>query len=283
MSQRRDDGSGELAPPTVAADLYDDQYFLSGCAGSAEWRESGGARLWLLYDAYVQMANVCEGDVVVDIGTGRGELLVAAYRAGAARAVGIEYSSAGVELARTTLQANNVPSQRAEVLLADARQVPLPDGCADVVTFCDVVEHLDPTELAVSLSEARRLLRPGGGLFIHTFPTRTVYDVTYRSLWFLYGRWRRWPKDPRQEYERTMHVNEQTRRRLARTLSVAGFVAVDVTYGDSVYVSFLPGVRAQTLYRVLARNRATRPLAAAHLYARARRPAPIVDSRGSQP
>jgi cyclopropane fatty-acyl-phospholipid synthase-like methyltransferase len=36
----------------------------------------------------------------------------------------------------------------------------------------DVVEHLTPTELDRTLAQARRILAPGGRLYIHTFPNR---------------------------------------------------------------------------------------------------------------
>jgi ubiquinone/menaquinone biosynthesis C-methylase UbiE len=260
-----------LAPPAVSPDVYDEDYFLEVCAGSTEWRRSGGAESAGVYQGLARLAGIAPGETLVDIGTGRGELLVAALDAGAARAVGVEYSEAAVDLARRTLAASGV-GDRAEVLLCDARAAPLPESSADVVTFCDVVEHLTPDELAAAFAEARRLLRPGGRAFVHTFPTRTIYDVTYRSLRLLLGRWRRWPRDPRNEYERVMHVNEQTRLSLRRALRSAGFTSVDVRLGDAVYVEFLPSERVKQLYRRLATHRLTRPLAVANLFATARKP-----------
>src|SRR5205085_622508 len=83
--------------------------------------------------------------------------------------------------------------------------VPPPASFADLLLFVDVVEHLAPAELDAALRESLRILRPGGRVHIHTFPTRTMYDVTYRLLRTV-GRRHRWPADPRNEYERQMHV-----------------------------------------------------------------------------
>ena len=52
------------------------------------------------------------------------------------------------------------------MLLADARSVPLADGCADVVVAGEVLEHVP--DLPRVLSESIRILRPGGTLVIDT-------------------------------------------------------------------------------------------------------------------
>ena len=104
---------------------------------------------------------------VLDIGTGRGELVRVALEWGAVEAVGVDYSEAAIELARKTLaQAGNPPGARIE--LADARRIPVDDDRYDLVTLLDVVEHLTPDELELSLAEARRALRPGGLLLTCT-------------------------------------------------------------------------------------------------------------------
>lgn len=267
-----------MRPPTVPSTVYDEDYFLEVCAGSTEWRRSRGTEIPGMYEGLIRAARVAAEEILVDVGTGRGELLVASIRAGAERAIGIEYSAAAMELARHTLSAHGV-RDRAQVVVADARAVPLPARSADVVTLCDVVEHLTPDELSAALVEVRRLLKPGGRVFIHTFPTRTIYNTTYRTLRLLSCRWRRWPRDPRCEYERRMHVNEQTIRSLRHALRRAGFDGVDVRPGEWIHVEFLPSTRARNIYRRLAAHRLTRRLAVANLFAIAFRPENGIDER----
>ncbi|MHB2024259.1 MAG: class I SAM-dependent methyltransferase [Mycobacteriales bacterium] len=262
-------GADELAAPVVDSREYDEAYYLTCCAGYEAWAASGGARFAGVYAGALARAKLAPGEVVVDIGTGRGELLVVAVQQGAKRAVGVEYSAAGVALARKTIAAHAV-GECAEVILADARSIPVADGSADLVTLLDVVEHLSPGELAATLVEARRILRPGGRVFIHTFPTRTIYEVTYRLQRLARpGRRSGWPVDPRNDYEHRMHVNEQTRARLRASLRRAGFARVEVVLGGWVYTDHVPEESAKRLYHRLARFAPTASLGVANLFATA--------------
>jgi len=252
-----------LPEPSVSPDAYDESYYREWCAGYEEWVASDGGQIAGIYPGFLTKAELVPGEVVVDIGTGRGELLVAALRMGASRTYGIEYSSDAVRMAAKTLATHGV-EDRAEVLLADARSVPLPDGLADLVCYVDVVEHLTPDELHASLLQARRLLKPGGRVVAHTMPNRLIYDVTYRVLRSLI--WRSWPADPRTELELVMHVNEQTLRSLREALHSAGFVA-EVQLGAWIYDDFLPNPRARRVYELLAKIRPVAQLGIGDLWA----------------
>jgi SAM-dependent methyltransferase len=250
----------ELAPPAVSPDAYTEEYYRHHCGPHADWRE--GAELSPYYSGAIAFrVGLQEGERLVDLGAGRGELLAAAVHAGAATAIGIEYAQAAIALAETTLRAQGV-ADRARIQLGDVRATGLPGGEADVVTLLDVVEHLAGAELAATLAEARRLLRPGGRIVVHTLPNRLLYDITYRIQRLAHPRW---PRDPRGELERQMHVNEQTRGSLRRALRGAGFGDVSVVYGDW-RLDHLEQA-AGRLWRRLAANPVTRPLGAADLWA----------------
>ncbi len=105
-----------LPPPVVPASAYDDEYYLGCCAGFLEWRTSQGSEMAALYPGVLERAGLRAGETLVDIGAGRGELIVAAAQRGAT-AVGVEYSEAAVELARRTLRAHGDPP-RARIVLA---------------------------------------------------------------------------------------------------------------------------------------------------------------------
>ncbi len=264
--------ASDVPPPTVSPSLYDEQYYRHCCAGADTWEASDGKEIHGLYLGMAERSGTRPGDVVVDLGTGRGEFLVAALGKGAVRAIGVEYSEDAIKLARHTLETHSV-TERAEVVQGDVRHIELPDQSADLVTMLDVVEHLAPDELARALSEAFRILKPGGRLFAHTFPTRTLYEVTYRIQRLLMpGRWKRWPADPRFEIERTMHVNEQTRRGLHAAVARAGFRPARVTAGEFVYTDFVPEEKARRFYSRLARVPVARRLAIADLWVDATRP-----------
>lgn len=195
-----------------------------------------------------------------------------ALEQGAAAAIGVEYSEDAIRLARKTLEVHG-QAERGEIIHADARAVPVADATADLVTLLDVVEHLDPRELDAALAEARRILKPGGRCVIHTLPNRLIYDVTYRLQRALIpSRRKRWPEDPRNELERLMHVNEQTRRSLLAAVRRAGFDSPTASYGEWIHDGFVPDERARRLYGRLASLRLTRPFGAADLWAEGRRP-----------
>lgn len=262
----RDPAAGELEPPKVPPGAYTESYYRERCLGSAEWAESDGLDTHAAFPYYLELTELVAGEVLVDIGAGRGEIIALAAERGAARAVGIEYSPDAVKLARQTLAAHG-NSPQAEILLADARSLPLEADTADVVTLFDVVEHLTPTELSTALDQVRRILKPGGRVVIHTMPNRLYYDVTWRVLSLFHPSW---PRDPRNDLEREMHVNEQTRRGLRRSLEQAGLRDVDVRYGKWVHDVIVPSRRTRRLVRWLAGHRPTAWLGAADLWATAR-------------
>ena len=240
-----------LPAPAVSPDVYDEHYYRTACGGYETWAPSEGREIAQMYVQVFAELGLAPGQTLVDIGTGRGELLAVAAKAGV-EAIGIEYSDSAVALAQTTLDVHGA-HDHARVLLADARAVPVEDASADAVTFLDVVEHLTPPELDAALAEARRMLKPGGCVLIHTLPNRTIYEVTYRLQRLLAPwRWRNWPADPRNDWERAMHVNEQTVTRLRRALA-RHFDDVSVHLGDWIYTDHVPSERAVRTYYRLAR------------------------------
>src|SRR3989442_1669003 len=97
----------------VPPETYDERYYRTCCAGFAAWDDGAGADP--LYPGVLDLAGLRAGDVLVDLGTGRGELPAVAIASGAARAIGVESSPDAVALARRTLAAARV-GDRAEVL-----------------------------------------------------------------------------------------------------------------------------------------------------------------------
>lgn len=242
----------ELPKPVVPSDIYDDRYYREVCMGSDDWSASGGTNIDPLYSGFLERSHFKPGEAVVDLGTGRGELPVVAVQQGASWAVGFEYAESAVKLAKQTLDAHEI-GPRAAVMAADVRAIPLRDQVCDLVTMVDVVEHLAAPELARTFEEAYRILRPGGRIVIHTIPSSTVYNVTYRLQRALSPRRRRtWPADPRNEFERSMHVNEQSLRRMRRSLRAAGFRA-NVQLGGWIYTDFVPDDGGKRLYHRLAK------------------------------
>ncbi|HET8970523.1 MAG TPA: methyltransferase domain-containing protein [Candidatus Nanopelagicales bacterium] len=97
-----------------------------------------------------------QGAVLVDLACGGG--LLAPYAA--ARG----YHHIGIDLTASALQ--RAAAWGVAPVRADVHALPLPAGCADVVTAGEILEHVG--EPAAVVAEAARVLRPGGRLVIDT-------------------------------------------------------------------------------------------------------------------
>jgi ubiquinone/menaquinone biosynthesis C-methylase UbiE len=115
-------------------------------------------------------ASLPKGGRVLDVGCGTGEHLVRAQKAGL-KAFGVEPAPAMLRVAR-----QNVPS--AELKQGVATQLPYEDGEFDLVVMVEVLRYLDRADTEKALSEARRVLKPGGRLFV-TLVNRWALDGFY--------------------------------------------------------------------------------------------------------
>jgi 2-polyprenyl-6-hydroxyphenyl methylase/3-demethylubiquinone-9 3-methyltransferase len=121
------------------------------------WEPSGGFAMlhWLAAARADHIPPAAEpGAVLVDLACGGGLMAPHVARLGY-RHVGVDLGLAGLETARE----HGVLPVRGSVL-----EVPLADGCTDVVVAGEVLEHVED-DVAV-LAECARLLRPGGTLLV---------------------------------------------------------------------------------------------------------------------
>ncbi len=239
-----DERASEEPPPggSVAPDAYDSRYFFASCEGYKEFRTSGGRRLSSRFQKALRFAKIKPGERVLNVGCGRGEIVLHAAIQGA-DAVGIDYAEEAVRIAAESLAlAPEDVRRRASVRLMNARVLEFDADSFDVALMSDIVEHLYPPELAEALRETCRVLKPGGRLIVHTSPNRLFYNVTFplyvrrihlivRRLADLahYGSYVIGPslpvgrQYPRTDDELRVHVNEQTESGLKQAISDAGF------------------------------------------------------------
>jgi SAM-dependent methyltransferase len=100
------------------------------------------------------------GKDVVDIGCGGGALVRDLAAAGA-RPIGIEISDEQLASARARDNGSG-----ARYLVGRAEALPLDDGSVDVVVFMRSLHHVPAEHLQDGLREARRVLRPGGAVYV---------------------------------------------------------------------------------------------------------------------
>lgn len=210
---------------SVPAETYTRDYYESHCAGYGEFRDSKGASLPARLGVPLDLAEITPGMSILDVGCGRGEILVQASRRGA-RAFGFDYAIPALEMAADAL-ARQEDSARVLIHRGNVQWLPYPDNSFDRVFMLDVVEHLYPEELHRALIEVHRTVRPRGRLVIHTMPNTWYYRYGYPV--FRFGqRWRgkHLPADPRDRWGyKHVHVNEQNLLLLRRELAAAGFNA----------------------------------------------------------
>ena len=103
----------------------------------------------------------------LDVGFGAGMLLQAAKRGG--------WDVAGTEIATPAFE--QMKDEGFEVYLGEIGECGLPAGSFDVVSMVEVLEHVDDPVALVT--EASRLLRPGGALYL---TTPNIGSLTYRLL-----------------------------------------------------------------------------------------------------
>jgi SAM-dependent methyltransferase len=178
----------------------------------------GGRRLRPRLRRALDLASPFRGLRLVDVGAGRGEAAAVAARGGA-DVTAVDWSQDALGLARRSAEA---AGSAVRLVVGRATELPLPDGYADRVLLLDVIEHLRAGDAAAALDEARRILRPGGYVVIHTLPNRWALAFGYRFLRLMAPSL---PREPRSWYEKRVHVNEQDPLRLKVALMRAGLAS----------------------------------------------------------
>lgn len=167
---------------------------------------------------------------VLDIGCGRGDLLIA-LAGQKAHAIGVDYSNDALSIAQEAIA--DFPDEirnRIQLINSDATGLGFPDRIFDAVFLMDIVEHLYPDQLQTCFKECRRVLKDEGRLVVHTSPNRWYNDFGY-PLWerplnrVLNSVFRQnfLTRPIRTEMDIKVHVNEQTVLSLNRALKQAGF------------------------------------------------------------
>lgn len=110
------------------------------------------------------MVAISASDTLLDVGTGTGAVLREVERLAVqpARAIGVDVSKPMLARARATL------SPGTELLVADARALPLADASVDVATCAYLLHLLPTTARAAVLRELHRVLAPGDRLGVVT-------------------------------------------------------------------------------------------------------------------
>ena len=129
--------------------------------------------------AMLELADVQPGEIVFDLGSGDGRVVIMAAEKFKARAVGIEFDEVWVAKSRRAVAAKLVEEQ-VKIIQADILNVNL--SPADVVTI-----YLTPEGLAELRPHLERYLRPGTRIVSHDYeiPGWTPTHVARARAWWL--------------------------------------------------------------------------------------------------
>jgi SAM-dependent methyltransferase len=188
---------------------------------------------------------------VVDLGCGSGRTLLWNRDWGAAT-VGVDISPFFSAEARRDL----------DLLIGDLRKLPFADATFSKACSLEVLEHLSPDALRGMLTEAARVLTPGGALFVYTHVRKNArIAVGLRWINKLAEQLERWGlTDLRQEHLRKSdHLNPlRDIPELEQVVRAAGFRIARIRYYTPLVGGFVENILIRMGERALARRAAAR-------------------------
>ncbi len=154
----------------------------------------------------VQTLNVRREDLIVDVGAAQGHCTISAKRAGYSNLAVLDLSPYKFDSLRDRY------GIQCHVCNVEVEPFPFPDNAVGLVFAVHLIEHLKTTNNL--LSEAWRVLRPGGALALVTPDWRKQY----RTFW----------RDP-------THVHPYDRHAIGRLLRMHRFAGTRVSSWGSAY------------------------------------------------
>jgi SAM-dependent methyltransferase len=155
--------------PRFTSSMAANSYFFGHPIWGKEYFETSH-RHHIFRDRWQAATGSWDDKVVIDIGCGPGNLY--ATVGGSPKAlIGVDISPGALKMAE---ECGYMP------LLADAQNLPLADGCADLVVANATIHHCD--DMAKTLAEAARLVKPGGMLVTDKDAQSTALNLSGLGL-----------------------------------------------------------------------------------------------------
>jgi cyclopropane fatty-acyl-phospholipid synthase-like methyltransferase len=233
--------------------LYTESYFLNDATGHDEFREFDGKYDNLIdkFKKIITYLNLDSSDKLLDIGCGRGELVIL-HSLNGGTATGVDFSSEAIKLAQ----------EKAKELKADCKFVVSSfenieeDVKYDRIVSNDFIEHISAEEGKMFFKKCYNLLRKDGRLVVYTYPNKIRRKYGYKLIrLFSIIKLKPMPKrepDTISEHYKQYHLNEQSFFSLKNMALNENFRKVRVEYlDDSIKESFLKSLLIHTPMRHL--------------------------------
>lgn len=102
------------------------------------------------------------GSKVLDLGCGNGKTV--------ATLIGMDMDVTGLDFSPSAIDyCNRTYGNKAKFSIGECEKLPFLDNSFDAVTAVHVFEHLDNDQVIATVSEIRRVLVPGGKVFVRSF------------------------------------------------------------------------------------------------------------------
>jgi 2-polyprenyl-3-methyl-5-hydroxy-6-metoxy-1,4-benzoquinol methylase len=226
----------------VDSRIYDTNYYIYDNEGCHEYRLGLDNNIHPKFKQALDIAQPKEGDSILDVGCGRGELLYYCAKRGA-NGLGLDYSRAAIDIAQLTIRM--LPAELQHLVKADVGDVAQYDLSQkyDIIFMLEVFEHMNDSQLSQTFNKFNQILKDNGKIIVTTpnyyyekylQPIKMFLDVPFRFLkWFfrvLRGKYK--PKNlseflgnalkikvvGRAEKGKEMHVNVSTRSKIGSVL-----------------------------------------------------------------
>lgn len=165
---------------------------------------------------------VCEGDAILHIGAGSGELDVLLPTSW--NLTSLDFSSEALKRHRVTHQRH---ARESRAVQGDMFCIPFADSSFNVAFNLGVMEHLNETELVLALEEMRRLTKVGGSIVLYWPP---VWGPTVVFLHLIARLLRLFREAPKQLHPPEINLF-RSRRATHALLEGLGFNDVKFSYG----------------------------------------------------
>jgi cyclopropane fatty-acyl-phospholipid synthase-like methyltransferase len=236
-----------------ARHLYTEKYFLNDATGHNEFKGFDGTYNSLIdkFRIIIQFMNLSTTDALLDIGCGRGELVIF-HSINGGKATGVDFSEEAINLAREKAKELNAGSDFIVSSFEDIDE----KTKFDRIVSNDFIEHISAEEGNMFFKKCYALMNPGGRLVVYTYPNTIRRKYGYKLIrLFSMIKMKPIPRkepDTVSEHYKLYHLNEQNYFNLRKMALTGGFRKVKVQYFDpSIKDSILKSLLVHTPMRHL--------------------------------
>lgn len=233
--------------------LYTESYFLNEATGHSEFSNFKGEFNQLIdkFRFVLKKLEVTPSDSLLDIGCGRGELVIYHSMQGGS-STGVDFSEDAIRLAETKAKELGLQCRFITCPFQD-----IPENVTyDKIISLDFIEHISAGEAELFIRKCNKILKDGGRLLIFTYPNTLRRKYGYKIIrYFSYLKKKPLPvqeTDTLSKHYKEYHLNEQNCLTLKSLARDAGFKDFQITYYDpSVKESVFKKILINTPFRHL--------------------------------